>query len=86
MGRHAWSLHKSYTRWAVDFRLNDDQLALQAAARDYVRERLPEIARSIEESGEPPSHELIAEFAEHGFLGVNVPSDLGGLGSGTSRR
>jgi butyryl-CoA dehydrogenase len=66
----------------VDFRLNDDQLALQAAARDYVRERLPEIARSIEESGEPPSHELIAEFAEHGFLGVNVPSDLGGLGLG----
>ena len=66
----------------MDFRLNDDQLALQAAARDYVRERLPEIARGIEESGEPPSHELIAEFAEHGFLGVNVPSGLGGLGLG----
>jgi butyryl-CoA dehydrogenase len=66
----------------VDFRLSDDQSALQAAARDYARERLPDMARHIEETGEPPSHELIAEFADHGFLGVNVPSALGGLGLG----
>jgi alkylation response protein AidB-like acyl-CoA dehydrogenase len=66
----------------VDFRLSDEQAALQAAAREYALERLPEIARGIEESGTPPSHELIAEFAEHGFLGVNVPAALGGLGLG----
>jgi butyryl-CoA dehydrogenase len=66
----------------VDFRLSDEQAALQAAAREYALERLPEIARGIEESGIPPSHELIAEFAEHGFLGVNVPAALGGLGLG----
>jgi alkylation response protein AidB-like acyl-CoA dehydrogenase len=66
----------------VDFRLSDEQAALQAAAREYALERLPGIARGIEESGTPPSHELIAEFAEHGFLGVNVPAALGGLGLG----
>ncbi len=66
----------------MDFRLSDDQSALQSAARDYARERLPEFARHVEETGEPPSRELIAEFAEHGFLGVNVPSGLGGLGLG----
>lgn len=66
----------------MDFRLSEEQSALQAAAREYAQRRLPEIARSIEESGHPPTHDLIAEFAEHGFLGVNVPADLGGLGLG----
>jgi alkylation response protein AidB-like acyl-CoA dehydrogenase len=66
----------------VDFSLNDEQLALQAAARKYAQERLPPIAREIEASGAPPSHELIAEYAGHGFLGINVPESLGGLGQG----
>lgn len=66
----------------MDFSLSEEQSALQAAAREYAQRRLPEIARSIEESGHPPTHDLIAEFAEHGFLGVNVPADLGGLGLG----
>jgi butyryl-CoA dehydrogenase len=66
----------------VDFRLSDEQTALQMAAREYALERLPEIARRIEDTAEPPSHELIEEYAEHGFLGVNVPAALGGLGLG----
>lgn len=66
----------------MDFNLSDEQSALQAAAREYAHGRLPEIARHIEESGEPPSRELIADFARHGFLGVNVPAALGGLGLG----
>jgi alkylation response protein AidB-like acyl-CoA dehydrogenase len=66
----------------VDFTLSDEQSALQAAAREYAQTRLPAIARDIEASGEPPSHALIAEFAHHGFLGVNIPEALGGLGLG----
>jgi len=66
----------------LDFTLSDEQRALQNAAREYAQERLPEIAREIEESGEPPSRALIAEFAGHGFLGINVPESLGGLGLG----
>ena len=66
----------------MDFTLTDEQRALQAAAREYARRRLPALAQEIEESGEPPSHSLIAEFAGHGFLGLTVPEALGGLGLG----
>jgi butyryl-CoA dehydrogenase len=66
----------------LDFALTEEQAALQAAARDYAQERLPAVAREIEESGAPPTHEMIAEFARHGFLGVNIPERFGGLGLG----
>jgi butyryl-CoA dehydrogenase len=66
----------------MDFQLTDEQKALQDAARKYARERLPAIAQRIEETGEPPSHELIHEFAEMGFLGINVAEKYGGLGLG----
>jgi alkylation response protein AidB-like acyl-CoA dehydrogenase len=66
----------------VDFRLTDEQTALRDAARHYARERLPPLAAQIEESGEPPSHALVREYAEMGFLGVNVPETYGGLGLG----
>ena len=66
----------------MDFGLSDEQRALQTAAREYAQERLPAIAQTIEETAEPPSHALIAEFAAHGFLGINIPEALGGLGQG----
>lgn len=66
----------------MDFTLSEEQRALQTAAREYAQQRLPAIAQQIETSGEPPSHELIAEFASHGFLGINIPEALGGLGQG----
>jgi len=66
----------------MDFKLSDEQLALQETARKYAQERLPALAQHIEESGEPPSHELIREYASMGFLGINVPESLGGLGLG----
>ncbi len=66
----------------MDFRLNDEQLALQAAARKYVRERLLPLAAETERSGTPPSAELIREYARMGFLGINVSAGYGGLGLG----
>jgi len=66
----------------LDFSLSEEQRALQAAAREYAQRRLPAIARQIEASGEPPTRELIAEFAGHGFLGINIPESQGGLGQG----
>jgi butyryl-CoA dehydrogenase len=66
----------------MDFQLTDEQKALQETARKYARERLPAIAQRLEETGEPPSHELIHEFAEMGFLGINVAEQYGGLGLG----
>ena len=66
----------------MDFQLTEEQVALQQAARRYAQERLPAIARELEATAEPPSHELIHEYAEMGFLGINIPESLGGLGLG----
>lgn len=66
----------------MDFRLTEEQLALQSAARKYVQERLPQIAAEIERTGEPPSHALLLQYSEMGFLGINIPTEYGGLGLG----
>ncbi|MEM9303108.1 MAG: acyl-CoA dehydrogenase family protein [Pseudomonadota bacterium] len=66
----------------MDFQLTDEQRELQETARRYARERLVDVAEEIERTGEPPSHALIKEFAEMGFMGINVPEALGGLGLG----
>ena len=66
----------------MDFTLTDEQNELQTAARRYARDKLPAIARELERTGAPPSHELVADYARQGFLGINVPAALGGLGLG----
>ena len=66
----------------MKFTLSDDQLQLQDAARRFAREELPAVAAELEAQDKPPSRELIARYAELGFLGINVPEELGGLGLG----
>jgi butyryl-CoA dehydrogenase len=66
----------------MDFSLTEEQRALQESARKYARERLPAIARHCEEHDQPPSRELVREFAGLGFLGINVAERYGGLGLG----
>jgi butyryl-CoA dehydrogenase len=66
----------------MDFKLSEEQVALRDAARKYARERLPPLAATIEATGEPPSHALVREYAEMGFLGINVAEAYGGLGLG----
>lgn len=66
----------------MNFSLTEEQQALQETARKYAQERLPAHAKHCEEHDEPPSHELVREFAEMGFLGINVSSGYGGLGLG----
>ena len=66
----------------MDFRLSDDQLQLQDAARAFAQAELPAIAARLEREDQPPPRELVKRYAEMGFLGVNVPEALGGLGLG----
>ncbi len=66
----------------MKFTLSDDQLQLQDAARRFARDELPALAAELEAQDKPPSRELIARYAELGFLGINVPEELGGLGLG----
>ena len=66
----------------MDFQLTAEQKALQESARRYARERLPGVARTCEETGQPPGRDLVRAYAALGFLGVNVPEAYGGLGLG----
>jgi butyryl-CoA dehydrogenase len=66
----------------MNFRLTPDQLALQQAARDFARAELPAIAAELERDNRPPDRDLVRRYAEMGFLGINVPEPLGGLGLG----
>ncbi len=66
----------------MDFSLTEEQLALQESARKFAVERLPGVARHCEEEDEAPPAEVVREFAEMGFLGINVAERYGGLGLG----
>jgi alkylation response protein AidB-like acyl-CoA dehydrogenase len=66
----------------MDFQLNEQQDQLRETARRYSREQLPEIAEKIERTGEPPNRALLQQYAEMGFLGINVAERFGGLGLG----
>ena len=66
----------------MNFALSLDQEELRSAAREFARAELPAIAVELERDNKPPSHDLIHRYAEMGFLGINVSSDLGGLGLG----
>ena len=66
----------------MNFQMTAEQRALQAAARSFARAELPAIAAQLERDNVPPSHALIKRYAEMGFLGINVPESLGGLGLG----
>ena len=64
----------------MDFTLSEEQQALQQSVRRFAQKELPEIARQIEASDEPPDMELRRRFAELGYLGVNLDSSYGGAG------
>ncbi len=66
----------------MNFALTEEQRQLQEAAREFARAELPAIAAECERNNTPPSHALIKRYANMGFLGINVSSDLGGLGLG----
>ncbi len=64
----------------MNFNLTDDQLRIQEAARKFATENLCSLARELEEKGEPVPDKWLAEYAELGFLGVNLPVEYGGAG------
>ncbi len=66
----------------MDFRLTDEQQALQAAARDFARGEMTAVAEQTERDATPLSRDWVRRYAEMGFLGVNVSADYGGLGLG----
>ncbi len=66
----------------MDFRLTEDQRALQEAARRFAQTELPPLAQTLEDTNAPVPRTWVKRYAELGFLGINVSSGWGGLGLG----
>jgi butyryl-CoA dehydrogenase len=66
----------------MDFQLSEEQVELRDSVRRYANERLRDVAETIEQSGEPPDAGLVSEFADMGYLGINISEELGGAGLG----
>jgi alkylation response protein AidB-like acyl-CoA dehydrogenase len=68
----------------VDFELSDDQQALQSAAADVLGSLATSArVRATFASGDPFDADLWRAMVDQGWLGVDVPEELGGLGLGT---
>jgi alkylation response protein AidB-like acyl-CoA dehydrogenase len=63
----------------MDFRLTEEQLMIQAAARDFAQSRIAPIAAEFDASGEFPM-DTIRQMGDLGLMGIEVPVEYGGAG------
>ena len=63
----------------MDFRLTDDQLSIQAIARDFAQKRIAPVAAEFDKSGAFPL-DNIREMGQLGLMGIEVPHEYGGAG------
>jgi alkylation response protein AidB-like acyl-CoA dehydrogenase len=59
--------------------LNDDHHALRAEVREFAETRIAPVARELDEQARFP-WDNVREMADRGWLGINAPQELGGLG------
>ncbi len=64
----------------MDFSLTEEQRALKATAHAFAQKELAPLAGGIEASNHPLPQDMVKRMAEMGFLGINIPEELGGLG------
>lgn len=66
---------------SLDLGLTDEQKAIREAARDFTQNEIVPVALQYDESQEFP-HEIFQKMGDLGFLGVLMPTELGGSGLG----
>jgi alkylation response protein AidB-like acyl-CoA dehydrogenase len=66
----------------MNFNLTEEQQMIQAAARDFARERIAPVAAEFDASGEFPLDNIQA-MGELGLMGIEVPEEYGGAGLDT---
>ena len=64
----------------MDFKLTAEQLELQKVARDFAQKELSGLADEMEESANPVPKDVLKKIGDLGFLGINTPTEYGGLG------
>ena len=67
----------------MDFRFTDDQLSIQAVARDFAQKRIAPVAAEFDAKGEFPLAN-IQEMGQLGLMGIEVPEEYGGAGMDTT--
>jgi alkylation response protein AidB-like acyl-CoA dehydrogenase len=65
----------------MDFSFTEDQLSIQAIARDFAQKRIAPVAAELDARGEFPL-ENIREMGQLGLMGIEVPHEYGGAGMG----
>jgi len=68
---------------SMDFRFTDDQLSIQAVARDFAQKRIAPVAAEFDAKGEFPLAN-IQEMGQLGLMGIEVPEEYGGAGMDTT--
>src|SRR4051795_9285201 len=63
----------------MNFAPTEEQLLIQQAARDFAAREIEPKAKELDKTGRWPT-EIVARMAELGFLGMMVPTELGGSG------
>ncbi len=63
----------------MNFELNDEQISIRAAAREFAEAEIAPLAREYDEEEKFPVEQLNA-LAELGFLGIIIPEEYGGAG------
>jgi alkylation response protein AidB-like acyl-CoA dehydrogenase len=63
----------------MDFHFTEEQLQIQAIARDFAQKRIAPVAADFDKSGEFPL-ENIREMGQLGLMGIEVPAEYGGAG------
>jgi alkylation response protein AidB-like acyl-CoA dehydrogenase len=63
----------------MDFRFTEDQLSIQAIARDFAQKRIAPVAAEFDHKGEFPL-DNIREMGAMGLMGIEVPTEYGGAG------
>ncbi len=64
----------------MNFSLNDEQRALQETARSFAQKELAPLAAICEHDNAPLPRSMVLRMAQMGFLGINIPQPLGGMG------
>jgi len=65
----------------MDFRLNEDILAMKKSIRDFVQAEVEDVAMQIEEENKIPKR-IIDMSKDLGLFGLSIPEEYGGLGIG----
>jgi butyryl-CoA dehydrogenase len=65
----------------MNFELTEEQQLIQQSAHDFAKEYLDPIVGELDHTGEFPKA-VIQELANHDFLGLHLPTEVGGAGAG----